>query len=94
MRRIVFVLLALPALSACGAVAAEKQWMKIDQSYTTLDYRRDLKACTSGGGWFREGTLDEACMKARGWVDVAVQEVKPPEPTPYRSGVPSAPKGR
>ena len=58
----------LAALLAAGALAgcshSETQWMKVNQSYTTAEFQRDHAACS------RRGTLDEACMRAKGWVDV------------------------
>jgi hypothetical protein len=83
MRARVF-LTALPlcaGLVACGP--PEREWMKINESYTKEEFRRDLTACTRGT------TLDEACMKSRGWVSVsAPKQVKPPEQQP----VPTTPR--
>jgi hypothetical protein len=61
--------LALSALGlavvASGCASEEREWMKLDEKYTTAEFKRDLAACTV------RGTLDEECMKARGWVAVA-----------------------
>ena len=63
------------ALAAC-ARGADREWMKIDQSYTTAEFRRDYTECSKGG------KLDEDCMKRRGWVAVTPPktEEKPTEP--------------
>ena len=47
-----------------GCAYSDKQWMKVNESYTTTEFRRDHAACSKGS------TLDEACMRAKGWVDV------------------------
>jgi len=56
------ILLAALTLSACGRDTRE--WMKLDSSYTTAEFRRDLQECTISG------KLDDDCMKTRGWVAV------------------------
>ena len=54
--------------------------MKVNESYTTAEFQRDYAACS------RRGTLDEACMRAKGWVDVKpsrgdrAADVPPPAP--------------
>lgn len=67
-------------LSGCGGYS-DKQWMKVNESYTTEDFRRDHKACSKGV------VLDEACMRAKGWVDLKPSAKDraadtPPPPTP------------
>jgi hypothetical protein len=47
-----------------GCSHSDTQWMKVNESYTTAEFRRDHAACSKGG------TLDEACMRSKGWVDV------------------------
>lgn len=75
-------MLALAALGACAT--PEKQWLKVDQNYTVEEFRRDYAACS------RTGTLDEACLRARGWVDVKpsrgdrAAETPPPTNENYR----------
>lgn len=59
-------------LAACGGT--EREWMKINESYTKEEFRRDVAQCTHGI------TLDEACMKSRGWVSVTGKQAKPTEP--------------
>jgi len=41
------------AIVASGCGTEEREWMKLDQKYTTAEFRRDLAACTI------KGTLDE-----------------------------------
>ena len=63
--RLPFQLAALGILLLIAACSTtEKEWMKINQSYTTEEFRRDFAACSKGS------RLDEACMRSRGWVDV------------------------
>jgi hypothetical protein len=51
-------------LASCGG-GRERQWMKVNQNYTTAEFRRDHAACTINK------KLDEPCMRDRGWVDVS-----------------------
>jgi hypothetical protein len=67
----------------CGCAHDERQWMKLDQTYTIADFQRDHAACS------KNGTLDEACMRAKGWIDVNPSSAdraadKPPPPNPGR----------
>ena len=66
-------------LAACGT-ETERQWMKLDQSYTTADFRRDYAACT------KSGNVDDDCMKARGWTAVTPPATKKQVEEPYRPG--------
>ena len=54
--------------------------MKMDQPYTTAEFRRDLAACT------KSGTVDDACMKSHGWVAVTPPATKKQVEEPYRPG--------
>ena len=56
------VILAL-AVAGCGSTD-DRQWLKVDQKYTTEEFRRDHAAC------MRDGKLDDPCMRSRGWVAV------------------------
>ncbi len=58
------VLALVVALAGCGP-ADDRQWMKINERYTTEEFRRDYKACSP------KSTLDEDCMRNRGWVEVS-----------------------
>ena len=75
--------LALAALSGCAH--DERQWMKVNQSYTTAEFQRDYAACSKGGA------LDEQCLRARGWVDVKpsrgdrAAETPPPSNVDYKN---------
>lgn len=66
-------------LAAC-AEQQEREWMKVNQRYTTEEFRRDVQACTQGG------RLDEACMRDRGWVAVSAPrgDKARPDPDPRR----------
>lgn len=58
-------------LAGCGGT--EREWMKVGQTYTTADFRRDYSECTT------RGKLDEECMRGRGWVSVTPKTEKAPE---------------
>jgi hypothetical protein len=61
------LLLLLAALSlpaGCGETD-DRQWMKVNERYTTDEFRRDYTECSKGG------KLDDVCMRARGWVSVS-----------------------
>jgi hypothetical protein len=65
-------------LAACGA-RDDRQWMKVNQSYTAAEFRRDLAECT------KKDKLDDDCMKGRGWVPVKpskAEEEKAPREDP------------
>jgi hypothetical protein len=69
------------ALAAGGCASQEKQWMKLDQKYTVAEFRRDYSTCS------KAGTLDEQCMRGKGWVAVspgapAGKTVEPARPGP------------
>ena len=51
-------------LTGCASEPT-RDWMKVSEKYTVEDFRRDYAACS------RSGKLDDACMRDRGWVDVA-----------------------
>ena len=61
-RVVLGLLVAAPALAGC--VTDEREWMKLNEHYTTEDFTRDRKVCT------RDGKIDDACMRGRGWVAV------------------------
>ena len=75
------VLIVTLAMCACGTDSRE--WMKLDQTYTTAEFRRDLQECTV------KGKLDDDCMKARGWVAVT-----PPKAEQKKEDPLSQPAGR
>jgi hypothetical protein len=75
-------------ISGCSA-SSDRQWMKINETYNTADFRRDHAACT------KSGALDEDCMRSRGWVDVNPSKAeKSAEPDSARSGVYTPPNQR
>lgn len=75
-------------VSGCSA-SSDRQWMKINEQYSTADFRRDHAACT------KSSTLDDACMRSRGWVDVNPSKAeKPADPESTRSGVYTPPNQR
>lgn len=74
------VLVVLAAVLAGCAV--DKQWMKVGESYTTAEFRRDYAECSKS----KTGELDEDCMRAKGWVEMsptkADRAANAPPPTP------------
>jgi hypothetical protein len=75
------LLLAALAMGACGT--DRREWMKLDRTYTTAEFQRDLQECTI------KGKLDDDCMKARGWVAVT-----PPKAEQKKEDPLSQPAGR
>lgn len=75
-------------ISGCAA-SSDRQWMKINEQYSTADFRRDHAACMKGN------TLDDACMRSRGWVDVSPSKAeKAPDHDPAKSGLYTPPNQR
>jgi hypothetical protein len=76
--RTLLFFVVVTGLAACAS--SEKQWMKVNESYTTSDFRRDHAACSKGG------VLDDACLRAKGWIDVKPSSgdraADTPAPTP------------
>ena len=76
------VLLAVAlAMGACNT--DRREWMKLDQTYTTAEFQRDFQECTI------KGKLDDDCMKSRGWVAVT-----PPKAEQKKEDPLSQPAGR
>jgi hypothetical protein len=74
----------LVALATCGCGGSDtREWMKLDSTYTTAEFRRDLQECMV------KGKLDDDCMKARGWVAVT-----PPKAEQKKEDPLSMPAGR
>lgn len=79
-RLIVLLPMAALILAACDNAATDKQWYKPNVNYTAADFERDRLACTDK----KTKTLDEDCMKERGWVALGGDigpAVKAPDPT-------------
>lgn len=73
--------LVLVALGAGACARDERQWMKIGvANYTREEFQRDVKECS------QRGTLDESCMKARGWVAVTAEREAPRDPRSVGQG--------
>lgn len=60
---------AVLATVLAGCTSDTREWMKVNQKYTTEEFRRDYRECS------RDGKLDDECMKSRGWVAVAPGKV-------------------
>ncbi|KRT72860.1 MAG: hypothetical protein XU13_C0019G0047 [Candidatus Rokubacteria bacterium CSP1-6] len=73
------LLLLLGSTFGCGT-GDERRWQKMGVEYTTVEFNRDVDACT------RNKKLDDECMKARGWVPMNPDRPAPtPSPTPSRT---------
>ena len=77
------ILLAVALAGAACSSGREVEWMKVNQKYTTAEFRRDYAECE------KSGKLDE-CLQNRGWVSVTAPYIaKPPVPDvrkPYPAG--------
>ena len=87
MRWIVGPILTAAALLAGGCATDERQWLKLNEKYTTEDFRRDHSACS------KSGKLDDACMRSRGWVAVNPGAKSETPRDPYARNI-GAPAGR
>lgn len=77
MRRLIFSIPVILALAAAGCSSYDdRQWLKVDQKYTTDEFRRDHASC------MKDGKLDDNCMRSRGWVAVNPAAAGKPEGTP------------
>lgn len=84
-RWLLLVSVFLSILAGCAGDTS-KQWYKPGVEYTLQDFKRDQAACT------KAGTLDETCLRERGWVPLSADVVAPPkEPEPERR---ARPRGR
>jgi hypothetical protein len=63
-RQAIAIGLGLAVVLGGCASGDDREWMKINETYTTAEFRRDYAECSRGG------KLDEECMKRRGWVAV------------------------
>ena len=61
---------AVSALVTGCSASDDRQWMKINERYTTAEFQRDFVDCS------KTGKLDEDCMRARGWVAVTPKAEK------------------
>jgi len=86
MKRLTALLpIAALILTACSEAPPEKQWYKPNVNYTAADFERDRATCTDK----KTKTLDEDCMKDRGWVALGADigpAVKAPEPSKGTKG--------
>lgn len=71
----VALLVALSSIGFVGCGAHDnREWLKIDKSYTKAEFQRDYKDCT------KKGDLDDGCMRQRGWVPVNPSRTETPQP--------------
>jgi hypothetical protein len=79
--------LTVAALLVTGCTTDDRQWLKLNEKYTTEEFRRDHAACSKGGA------LDDACMRSRGWVAVSPGGKGETARDPYQRDI-GAPAGR
>jgi hypothetical protein len=77
------VLTAVALLAAAGCASDDREWLKLNQKYTTEEFRRDHAACSKGG------KLDDTCMRSRGWVAVNPGKAEVRDPRAQELGPPS-----
>lgn len=58
----------------------DRQWYKPNANYTVDEFKRDRDSCTTGN------TLDEKCMKDRGWVPLTSDRATTPKVQPSTRG--------
>ena len=82
-------ILTCAVVLAAGCATDDRQWMKLNEKYTTADFQRDHAACSKGG------KLDDGCMRGRGWVAVnpAGKSETPKDPLAREIGAPVRPRG-
>lgn len=69
------LVLTVMTVLLAGCATDDRDWMKLNEKYTTEDFRRDLKTCT------KNDTVDDACMQRLGWVSVSRgRDEKPSDP--------------
>jgi len=72
LRRPAVCFLALLLLSESGCASKEEPlWQKLGKEYTTAEFNRDRDSC------MKDKKLDQACMKAKGWVPVSPDRAEP-----------------
>ena len=72
MRAPIRVLFALGILGLAGCFTETREWMKMDQKYKKQEFQRDYRECERGR------SVDEACMRQRGWVPVSPSKAEAP----------------
>ena len=84
------VLISVVGAALGGCAQDNREWMKLNQKYTTEEFRADRAAC------LKDGRVDEVCMRDRGWVavnpggtvetakDPLARDLNPPASRSYR----------
>jgi hypothetical protein len=81
LQRLPILLAVALAVAACSS-GRDVEWLKVNQKYTTAEFRRDYAECE------KSGKLDE-CLQSRGWVSVTAPNI--PKPTAPEMRKPTAP---
>jgi hypothetical protein len=87
MRKTLRALAVVGVLAAAGCAVDDRQWLKLNEKYTTEEFRRDHSACS------KSGKLDDGCMRSRGWVAVNPMKATEAAKDPYARDI-GAPAGR
>jgi hypothetical protein len=74
-RNCLLVIATMLSLVGCST-EHERQWYKPNVNYTVDDFKRDRDACTNGN------TLDEQCLKERGWLPLTSDKPADTGPKP------------
>jgi len=73
------LIVASSLLVGCSS-ERDRQWYKPNANYTVDEFKRDRDGCTTGN------TLDEQCMKERGWVPLTSDRAPAPKVQPSTRG--------
>ena len=77
-RNCLLVIATTLSLVGCST-ERDRQWYKPTANYTMDEFKRDRDACTNGN------TLDEQCLKARGWLPMTSDKPVEVGPKPASS---------
>jgi hypothetical protein len=75
------IVLLVLVLAGCGTTD-DREWMKVNERYTKEEFQRDYRECSR-----KKDTVDEPCMRQRGWLPVSPSRSDappPPGPSPQR----------
>jgi hypothetical protein len=74
-RNCLLVIATIVSLVGCSS-ERDRQWYKPSANYTVDEFKHDRDACTKGN------TLDEQCLKDRGWVPLTSDKAPDIGPKP------------
>jgi len=74
-RNCLLVIATMLSLVGCST-ERDRQWYKPSANYTVDEFKRDRDACT------KNNTLDEQCLKGRGWLPLTSDKAAETGPKP------------